>query len=220
MYKKNQFFYVDFDEAKQMYFQKVLPQKRRDILKKQFSITDEDAFIFVANDLDYIIFEIFTISNLLDKNNIEDIKLCVRVLLREYLNQVNTNSNIHNIDFKLKCQKIVSYIELRKNKEISTRICLRFFAKLFESENIQKMAAEVAKENNFLIINDTEIISDTMRSLMETNTKAINDFKNKPNKRTKIFDFFMGRVHKAFNDCADPEMVNDIVLKSLKKLEE
>jgi len=27
-------------------------------------------------------------------------------------------------------------------------------------------------------------------------------------------------VHKALNDCADPEMVNDIVLKSLKKIEE
>jgi Asp-tRNA(Asn)/Glu-tRNA(Gln) amidotransferase B subunit len=42
----------------------------------------------------------------------------------------------------------------------------------------------------------------------------------KPKKRMKIFDFFMGRVHKALNDCADPEMVNDIVLKSLKKIEE
>lgn len=183
-------------------------------------MSDEDAFVFVANDLDYILFEIFAISKFLDKNNAEDIKLCVSVLLKQYLNQVNTNSNITQIDFALKCKKIASYIELRKNKTISTRIGLKFFAILFETENIDQMGAELAKEKNLLIVNNLETINRVMHSLMEANPKAILQYKNNPKKRTKIFDFFVGRLHKEFSDCADSEIVENIVKKSLKELEE
>jgi Asp-tRNA(Asn)/Glu-tRNA(Gln) amidotransferase B subunit len=54
--------------------------------------------------------------------------------------------------------------------------------------------------------------------LFDSNPKALNDYKLKSNKREKIFDFFVGRVHKEFNDLADQELVDEIVLKSLKDL--
>ena len=129
--KKYHLPFADIDLAKQVFSQKVLPQQRRQLLKSEFSITDENAFVFVANDLDYIFIEIFSSSKFLDKNNSEERRLCILVLLNEYLNQINSNSEINNIEFKLKCKKIASYVELLKNKAISKRISLIFFSKLF-----------------------------------------------------------------------------------------
>ena len=219
MIKRCQVNFVDFDEVKSTFSKKILPQSRRNQLINEFGMTDKIALVFVANDLDYILYEIFKISKNLDKNNEQDKKICVKVLINEYLNQINLNTNIESVDFNLKCKKIVSYAEFLRNKIISKRICIKFFTKLFEAQNMNKMADDIAKENSWFIVNDAEIITKALNDLFEEDQKAITVYKTKPNKRTKIFDHFVGKLHKKFNDCASPEMVDDIVLQSLKKLE-
>ena len=157
-------------------------------------------------------------STNLDKNNLEDIQLCVKILTNEYLNQFNANDDFENIAFELKCRKIASYAELLKSKAISKRICLKFFGMLFEEENMGKMAQELVKEKSLFIIEDRLVIAKALDELIETNPKAVKDYK-KLNKRAKICDFFVGKLNAKFNDCAEPTLVNEIVLQSLKKLD-
>lgn len=208
-------FYVNLEKVKNELSTKSLPQARRNYLVENFELTHKNAFVFVANNLDSILIEI--VSNF-DKVSKEDLKIYIRVLLNEYLNQVNENSDLDKIDFKIKCAKIASYADLLKNKLISRRISIKFFSKLFEMKNLDKLAFDLAKEENLFIINDKQIIIQSINKLFEQNPKALNEYKTKAKKRPKIFDFFVGRVHKDLNDRADPKLVDDLVSKHLEKL--
>jgi aspartyl-tRNA(Asn)/glutamyl-tRNA(Gln) amidotransferase subunit B len=207
--------YIDLDLVKQRFESKVLPQTRREILVNKYHLSQENAFTFIANDLDYILVEI-----LKDKKNLnkDQIHLYVRTLLLEYLNQLNTNVHMNEIEFDLKCKKIDSFVELVSKKMISSRIKAKFFAILFEPANLDKMAFELANEKQMLIVNDDETILKAIEKLFQENPKAVSEYKSKDNKRHKIFDFFVGRVHKDLNDLADPELVDQLVLSSLKRI--
>ena len=129
---------------------------------------------------------------------------------------MNKNIDLDKFNFELKCKKITSYVDLLAKKLISKRINFRLFTLLFELENMDKQAFELAKEKHLFIINDVEKINKTVQALFKANPKALNDYKLKMNKREKVFDFFCGKVHKELNDLADQGLVDDIILKSLK----
>jgi aspartyl-tRNA(Asn)/glutamyl-tRNA(Gln) amidotransferase subunit B len=212
--KENVEFYVDLDKVKDELLSKQTPQARRDYIKINYDISDEIAFLFIANDIDKLIIE-------LHKNHEECIKenknLLMRVLKLEYLNQINTNPDMNKISLDIKCRKIASFVRVMSKEVVSKRISVGFFAKLFDINNLNKMADEIAAEENLFMINDEQIIERSVRKLFDQNPKALNEYKTKPKNREKIFDFFVGRIHKDMNDLANPNIVDNIVLKSLKK---
>jgi aspartyl-tRNA(Asn)/glutamyl-tRNA(Gln) amidotransferase subunit B len=207
-------FYVDLDKIKDELMSKQMPQTRRDYIKTHFEISDEIAFLFIANDIDQILIE-------LDKNYNECIRenrnLLIKVLKVDYLNQVNANPDMEKIDFQLKCRKIASFIDIISKEIISNRRTVKVFAKLFDIKNLNKLAHDIVTEENLFMINDEQVIEKSVRKLFEQNPKALNEYKANPKKKEKIFDFFVGRVHKDMNELANPKMVDEIVLKSLKE---
>ena len=54
--------------------------------------------------------------------------------------------------------------------------------------------------------------------MFELNKKACDEYVRKEKKRVKIFDFFVGKVHKELNELADQTIVDKLVDESLKKL--
>jgi Asp-tRNA(Asn)/Glu-tRNA(Gln) amidotransferase B subunit len=147
----------------------------------------------------------------------DEIEFINRILLHEYLGLVNANVDLDSIDLRRRCEKILSYGELLKSKAISRRVKNTVFAKLFEPVNINKMARDLVKEMDLFLINDEKVINESILKLFEQNSAAINEYKSKEKKRVKIFDFFVGRVHKDLNERADPELVDKLVLDNLKK---
>lgn len=147
----------------------------------------------------------------------EEIEFINRILLHEYLGLVNANVDLDSIDLRRRCEKILSYGELLKSKAISRRVKNNVFAKLFEPTNINKMARDLVKEMDLFLINDEKVINESILKIFEQNSAAINEYKSKEKKRVKIFDFFVGRVHKDLNERADPELVDKLVLDNLKK---
>lgn len=210
--KENSDFYVDLDKINLDLSNKVLPQQRRDYIKQTYGLTDEICFIFIANDLDKIFIEILKNYKQTNQN------ILVKVLLNEYLNQVNKNIDLDKFSFEIKCKKISSYVDLLEKKLISKRIHFKFFTLLFQLENMDKQAIELAEKEQLFLISDIEQIKQIVKLLFDSNPKALNDYKLKSNKREKVFDFFVGRVHKEFNDLADQELVDEIILKALKDL--
>ena len=211
---KKLFFYCDFDKIKNEYKKKQLPDQRRMLLIEKYGISPENAFIFVANNLDTII------KNLLPEQNVsnQDVRLYVRVLLTEYLNQVNENPDLDKISFEIKCSKIRSFVEIIKEGKISRRIWLSFFKKLFHIKNLEKLANDLAEEEDLYVIKDEKLIEESIKKVFEQNSKAIAQYQTKEKKRDKIFDFFVGRVHQELRNVADPDLVDNLVLKNLKQL--
>jgi len=217
--KNNNELFADLDKVKSDFACKTLPQQRRNFLQQTYGLSDEISFTFTANDLDKIMDYILTSSRSQLKTMNVNKDLLVKVLLNEYLNQVNTNVHLDKFGFENKCKKIASYVQLLADKRISKRIQFKFFAMLFEpSDRIDMMADELAKEKNLYLITDQNVVSKSVERLFAANPKAIADYKTKLNKRTKIFDFFVGRVHKDLNDLADQELVDETVKNSLQKL--
>jgi aspartyl-tRNA(Asn)/glutamyl-tRNA(Gln) amidotransferase subunit B len=213
-FKLDDSFYIDLDTVKDEFNNKLLPQTRRNKLIKKYGLTDEKAFVFVANDLDNILFEIIPIVD-----NKEYVDKCVGILLFEYLNQLNKNSDrLEKYDFKLKCKKLKSYIDVMNENLISKRIKFKFFGELFDEENMNKMAIDLIKEKNLFIVNNVDLIQSKINILLELNKKACDEYIKKEKKREKIFDFFVGRVHKELNELADQTLVDKLVDESLKKL--
>jgi Asp-tRNA(Asn)/Glu-tRNA(Gln) amidotransferase B subunit len=124
-----------------------------------------------------------------------------------------------NYDLKIKCEKIKSYIDITRQNLISNRIKYKFFGILFDIENRDKLAPELIKEKDLYILKDPELIRSKLRNLIANNPKACNDYKTNSRKREKIFDFFVGRLHKEFNDLADPITVDTVVNVELTKLQ-
>ena len=214
-------FYIDLDKVREEFSHLNLPQERREYVKNKFGLTDEKAFIFIANDLDLLLKEIILKG---DQNRLittEDesfIQTLIKVILNEYLNQVNTNPDLNKIDFGLKCKKIESYTRLVEKNLIGNRFRLKFFALLFDVNNLYKLADDLAEENNFYIVNCPIVLDERLNELLKTNEKAVAEFRLKPKKREKITEFFIRKMHVSFNDLADTGLVNQTVLNKLNKL--
>ena len=206
-------FYVDLDSVKEDFSTKDLPQKRRDFIILKFGLKHEIAFTFVANGLDKILNEIM-------KNKSDDdqsiLNQLVNILSYEYLNQINSNPQFHKIDFNVRCRKIESYLELMLKGLISKKIRFKFFTKLFD--DLETNAFELADKENLYIVNDPKVINEALESLMIKNQKAIEQYKTKPKKQTKLNHFFIRILHEHFKDQADSTLVIKAVNTALHKL--
>ena len=90
---------------------------------------------------------------------------------------------------------------------------------LFEAENSQKTAFQIAEEKGLLIVKDRLVIEQALAELFDSNPKAIDEYKSKSEKkRLKITEYFVRLLHNHFGDCAEPELVQAVVSESLKKL--
>jgi aspartyl-tRNA(Asn)/glutamyl-tRNA(Gln) amidotransferase subunit B len=222
--KDDQRFFVDLDKVRDEFLTKQNPDKRRHLMVNKYGLTIENAFVFIANDLDLIFIKLMnqqssTTSS--DFNN--DSKIYSKILLRDYLSILNKRSDeiidLNQMDIELKCKKLISFGKVIKESVISTRITNNVFKKLFEKKNLNKLAIDIIREEDLFIVNDSQIINECIQSLFSENQKQVTALKTNPVKnKNKIFDFFAGRIHKKFNDKTDPKLVDELLLKSLDSL--
>lgn len=191
-------------------------------------MTHEQAFVFIANNLDLLLIEIDRQLRQAEKrdenvnnsemSNEDEIGFISRILLYDYLELVNLNVELEKIPLVRRSEKIISFADVLRKRVISRRVKGVVFGKLFEAVNLDKMAIDVVRDANLFLIDDADLVNATIDKLFELNPSAIDDYKSKEKKRLKIFDFFVGRVHKELNDRSEPDLVDRLVLSRLKKL--
>lgn len=217
---------------KQEYLKLQLPQTRRDFVIERFNLSHENAFVFVANNLDLLLIEIEHQLDLQDTNESndkkkkmpprsDDIAFISKLLLFDYLQLVNQNVELDRISVSSRAKKIVSYARVLRERVISPRVKDVVFKRLFDDDSQdaeKKLAADVVRELDLYLIEDESRVNTSVDKLFEQNPQAIDEYKRREKRRLKIFDFFVGRVHKDMNDRADPDLVDRVVLARLKKL--
>ena len=206
--------FIDLDTAREELETKQLPHARRQHLVDTFRIKPEIAFTFVSHDLDVLLLKV--IETL--KVPLEEIPMYTQVLKYNYLHVVNLNTPMDKMSLSLQGQKIVSYVnDVLKAKKVSSRVSKQLFVDLFnQEEHLHKMTSDLISEKNLMIVNDSNLINECIQKLLSANSKAISEYKSKEKKREKIFDFFVGRVHKSFNETTDSDLVNKLVADALK----
>ena len=78
--------------------------------------------------------------------------------------------------------------------------------------NTGKSAAEIIKERGLSQISDTRQLEDTVIEVINSNVKAVADFKSGKESALK---FLVGQVMKATKGRANPALVNELLKKRL-----
>ena len=73
------------------------------------------------------------------------------------------------------------------------------------------------KDNELEQVDDSELISETVKNIIETNPKAVEQYKSG---QTKITGFFIGQVMKQLKGKANPATVGKAVNEALANLKE
>ena len=132
-------------------------------------------------------------------------KEVVNWILVELLS-IATGDNKGEDNIVIDCPKFAKVIELVSSNTINRTIGKKLLVKVFE-EGIEPAA--YVEENRLGMVNDSDIIDQTIKDLLAVNTESVNEYKN-GNK--KVLGFFVGRVMKNLGGKADPKIVNERLL--------
>ena len=188
--------------------QKQIPEMPEEKRKKysQFKLSKEDIEVLVSN---LYLTEIF--EHALDKKlNPREVGLFLRREIPRVL-------NYHNEDFSQLEQKqikeeITHLIDLLGQDKISYTTAQKVWEKLYESKFDVKKYIE---ENNLMQVQDTKQIEELVKKALKEAPKAVEDYKSG---NTKALNFVVGIVMRETKGTAKPQIVNEILMKQVKKL--
>lgn len=124
-----------------------------------------------------------------------------------YLN----SEHLDLLDSKLTPENLADMIKMIKKGTISSKIAKKVLKATMES------GVEVnsyVKENKLAQNSNAEELLPMVKELLDQNQKSVDDFKNGKDRAIK---FLMGQIMKQTKGKANPQMVNRLILKEIKK---
>lgn len=130
-------------------------------------------------------------------------------IMTEILRELKSdNKNIENSSIQPK--QLADMISLIDSGKISGKIAKTVFQEMWATS---KDAEAIIKEKGLIQISDPVVIEKIIDEVLAANDKIVQDHKSGKNKN--VFGFFVGAVMKASKGQANPEVVNQILLKKL-----
>ena len=114
-------------------------------------------------------------------------------------------------DVDIDCLKFAKLIELVDNKSINRTVGKKILS-LVLNDNIDPVA--YIEENQLGMINDMEVISATVKSVLIENSKSVEEYKNG---NQKIIGFLVGQTMKKLGGKGDPQKINSILNEALSQ---
>ena len=129
--------------------------------------------------------------------------------IKSFLNQ----KALTIVDFPISASKIAELIEAIDGGSINNSIASqKIFPILIENPTANPL--EIAKENNWIIKNDSNELESIVKTIFENNPKETERFKNGEKKLT---GFFMGQIMKATKGAANPKTTAQILNKIIQQ---
>lgn len=107
-------------------------------------------------------------------------------------------------------QHLNALLKLIEKGTISGRIAKDVFAEMLES---QKAPESIVKEKGLVQVSDTSAIEKIIDEVLAQNQDKVDEYKSG---KDKLFGFFVGQAMKASQGKANPQMLNDLLLKKLR----
>tara|TARA_Y100000590_G_C15676138_1_gene998088 strand:- start:461 stop:1933 length:1473 start_codon:yes stop_codon:yes gene_type:complete len=120
--------------------------------------------------------------------------------------------NIEIINSPVSSKNLGKLVKLIINKIISGKIAKEVFDEMF---NKSKDPEDIVKNKNLAQLTDTKEIERIIESILKNNFDKVNDYNNG---KTKLLGFFIGQAMKESKGKANPKILNEILIKKLKKL--
>ncbi len=182
-----------------------MPDKKREKFSK-FGFDSETIEVLVS---ELYLTEIFEYA-LEKKLNPKEVGLFLRREIMRVLNyNKNTFEDLENKDIK---EEIIKLIELLGQDKISYTVAQKTLEKLYDSKfDVEKYI----NDNNLIQVDDTSLIEELVKKALKDAPKAVEDYKSG---NEKSLNFIVGIVMRETKGTAKPQVVNEILLKEVKKL--
>ena len=179
-----------------------LPDKKKIRFMETYGIKKYDAEILVSEREVADYFEKLVFDR--------DPKMVLSWLTGELFSYLN-KKNFDNPQSVISVEKFGELLDLIKDGTLSNRLAKELFEEFIES-NIS--AAELVKKKGMVQISDENEIINMIETVLDQNQKMLEEYRSG---KDKLFGFFVGQVMKISNGKANPQMVNSLLTKRLKK---
>ncbi len=111
--------------------------------------------------------------------------------------------------FPVTPQQVAELLRMVDSGDISGKQAKEVYAAI---EGTEQSPAQVAKDKNLVVQNDSGVLEPLCRKIVDANPKAVATYRAG---KTGTIGFFVGQVMKETKGSADPKMVNEILRKLL-----
>ncbi|PWF99938.1 Asp-tRNA(Asn)/Glu-tRNA(Gln) amidotransferase subunit GatB [Levilactobacillus bambusae] len=179
-----------------------MPGKRRDRYVKDMGLTDYDAMVLTQTK---------EMSDFFDETVAQgaDAKMASNYLQGD----VNAFLNDNHVDLQqtdLTPAHLAGMIRLISDGTISTKMAKKVFKAITKGEDPK----EYAEKNDLVQISDPAVLQPIIDDILANNAQSIEDFKNG---KDRAVGFLVGQIMKQTHGKADPKVVNQLLMASLKQ---
>jgi aspartyl-tRNA(Asn)/glutamyl-tRNA(Gln) amidotransferase subunit B len=182
-----------------------LPDAKRDRFIKEFTLTEYDANVLVAEKEVADFYELIVGHS----KGQGAAKLIANWLIVEVFGAMNRDGkNIDNLPFAP--QHLANLVDLIIDDTISGKIAKDVFAKMWESG---KAPAQLIDELGLKQVSDTSVIEKAVDEVLAANPTQVEQYRAG---KEQVFGFLVGQVMKALQGKANPGVANTILKKKLE----
>lgn len=179
-----------------------LPLARARRFQADFGLPEYDAFVLTAEKS---LAEYFEETAKASKNP----KAASNWIMVELLRELN-EAKIEVEKSPVSATQLAELIAMIDGKQISGKMAKDVFSEMWKTSKSPK---DIVKEKGLSQITDDSAIEKLVDGVLAANAQAVADYRGG---KQKLFGFFVGQVMKASKGQANPETVNQILLKKLK----
>jgi aspartyl-tRNA(Asn)/glutamyl-tRNA(Gln) amidotransferase subunit B len=184
-----------------------LPDDKKNRFKKDYSLSDYDAGVLVAEQEVAHYYE-SVVRTSQSKNIPQAAKLIANWLIGEVFAAMNRESlSIHQLPFE--SEYLAELIDLILEDVISGKIAKDVFSKMWETA---KSPTKLVEELGLQQISDTTLIEATIEKILSEHADKVAEYKAG---KVQLFGFFVGLVMKNLQGKANPAFVNNILKNKL-----
>jgi len=191
-----------------------LPQQKRERLKREYTLLEKEAEIFVQNkDLgEYFEKVVSELPPGIPKKELPKlIKLTSNYLITD-LQGLLKGALVTGEDFLITPENFAEFINLIEEGKISSKIAKIVLAEMFKTG---ADSSHIIEEKGLVLIADEAEIEKIVKKVISENQKAVLDFKKG---KENALQFLIGQVMAKTKSKANPEVVKNLLLKTLKEL--
>lgn len=190
-----------------------LPTVKQARFIEEFALSEYDADLLTA-DRDLANFFEETLSFAGSKDLQTSAKLSANWIITEVLGRLNKEEKTIE-DSPVTAEQLGSMIGRITDKTISSKIAKKVFEALCDSEYSVK-ADDIIEAQGLKQVTDTGLIEKIVDEVIANNPQQVGNFRNADeSKRPRMLGFFVGQVMKASQGKANPQQVNELLLKKL-----
>ncbi len=177
-----------------------LPYEKRQRFIKEYEIPEYDAEVLTAT------FQLANYYESVIEKNVNP-KKASNWIMSELMGKISDSEKID--DFPVTPSKLATLLKLIENNTISGKIAKTVFEDMITTG---KDPENLVKEKGLEQVTDSNAIEDLVAKAIANNPQSAEDYRNGKEKALK---FLVGQVMKESRGTANPQMVNEILIKKL-----